>query len=200
MRSRSVGLIAALALGTATFSADAQQSQQVPHIGFLANHTPSFPPYEGFHRGLQELGYVEGQNIVVEYRWAEGKLDRLPELADELAHLKINLLLVVGDQGFRAAKQATSAIPILLLSCDPVDSLVSSLARPGGIVTGLTCISSELAGKRVELLKEVVPELRRVSVLYNPEDKNKILEAAQTQHESSRIGIALVACFAALNP
>jgi putative tryptophan/tyrosine transport system substrate-binding protein len=193
MGRQSIGFFAALALGilSGTFGADAQQPEKIPHIAFLGNHSPSFPPYEGFRQGLRELGYVEGQNIVVEYRWAEGNLDRLPDLARELAQLKIALLLVVGDHGFRAAKKATDTIPILLLSCDPVDTIVPSLARPGGGVTGLTCVSSEMAGKRVELLKDVIPDLHRIAVLYDPEDTGKAWEVRQTQLAAAALDVTV---------
>ena len=122
------------------------------------------------------MGYVEGRNIIIEARWAEGNLDRLPELARELARFNVNVMFVGGDQGLRAAKEATTTIPIVVLACDPLDSLVASIARPGGKATGLTCISSELASKRLQMLKELVPGLSRVAVLYNPEDRNKVLE------------------------
>src|SRR5262249_25500412 len=123
----------------------------------------------------------EGKNLTVEARWADGDLDRLPELARELVHLNVNAMFVAGDQGLRAAKEATSTIPIVVLACDPLDSLVASIARPGGKATGLTCISSELAAKRLQLLKELVPALARVAILYNPEDRNKLSEYEQIQ-------------------
>ena len=119
-----------------------------------------------------ELGYVEGQNIAIEYRYAEGKRDRLPELAAELVRLKVDIIVVAGGtHRIRAAKNATKTIPIVMAGAgiDPVEAgLVESLARPGGNVTGLTNLSRELGGKRLELLKEAVPKLARVAVLYDP--------------------------------
>jgi putative ABC transport system substrate-binding protein len=137
------------------------------------------------------LGYVEGKNLTVEARWAEGDLDRLPELARELAHLDVNVMFVGGDQGLRAAKEATTTIPIVVIACDPLDSLVASIARPGGKATGLTCISSDLAGKRLQLLKELVPALARVAVLYNPEDRNKASEYKQIQQTAGSLKLTL---------
>jgi putative tryptophan/tyrosine transport system substrate-binding protein len=148
-------------------------------------------PYEGFREGLRELGYADGKNITIETRWAEGDLDRLPALAQELTRLNVDLLFVAGDQGLRAAKQATATIPIVVAACDPLDSLVASIARPGGKATGLTCISSELAGKRLQLLKELVPALSRVAVLYNPEDRNKAPEYKQLQQAARSMNLTL---------
>jgi len=162
-------------------AADAQQPTKLPRIGWLGNLAATAPVYDGFRQGLRELGYVEGKNIIIEARWVEGQLDRLPEFARELARLNVDLMLVGGDQGLRAAKEATNTIPIVVSACDPLDSLVASIARPGGKATGLTCISSELAAKRLQLLKELVPALSRVAVLYNPEDRNKAWENEQIQ-------------------
>ena len=164
-----------------SLGADAQRTDKLPRLGWLQNHSPTSPHYEGFREGLRELGYVEGKNLTVEARWAGGDLDRLPELARELARLNVDVMFVSGDQGLRAAKEATSTVPIVVLACDPLDSLVASIARPGGKATGLTCISSELAAKRLQLLKELVPALARVAVLYNPEDRNKASEYEQIQ-------------------
>ena len=125
-----------------------------------------------FGWALRELGYIEGQNIAIEYRYAEGKLDRLPELAAELVRLKVDIIVVAGgDAMIRAAKNATKTIPIVMTGAgaDPVEAgFVESLARPGGNVTGVTNLSRELGGKRLELLKEAVPKFARVAVLYDP--------------------------------
>ena len=127
---------------------------------------------EAIRLALRELGYIEGQNIAIEYRYAEGKLDRFPELAAELVRLKVDIIVVSGgDRLIRAAKNATKTIPIVMVGhgIDPVEAgLVESLARPGGNVTGLTILSRELGGKRLELLKEAVPKVARVAVLYDP--------------------------------
>jgi putative ABC transport system substrate-binding protein len=174
------------------FTADAQQAK-LPRLGFLANHSPSFPPYQTFLQTLRELGYVEGKNITIEARYAQGNLDRLPELARELVRLNVDLLFVSGDQGVKAAKEATDTIPILLVACDPIKTLVVSIARPAGKVTGATCISSELAGKRLQILKELVPTLARVAVLFNPDDRNKSFEYKEVQLAAHSMNLTLQA-------
>ena len=136
-----------------------------------------------FGRALRELGHIEGQNIATEYRYAEGKLDRLPELAAELVRLKVDIIVVAGGaEQVRAAKNATKTIPIVMMGSgtDPVVAgLVESLARPGGNVTGLTRLSRELGGKRLELLKEAVPKLARVAALYEPTVRAQVLEVKE---------------------
>jgi len=171
--------------------ADAQEVAKLHRLGWLGNFSATAPVYDGFRQGLRELGYVEGKNIVIEARWAEGNLDRLPELARELARLNVNVMFVGGDHGLRAAKEVSGAIPIVVLACDPLDSLVASIARPGGKATGLTCISSELASKRLQMLKELVPALSRVAVLYNPEDRNKVLEYEQSQRAARTLNLSV---------
>jgi len=171
--------------------ADAQEVAKLHRLGWLGNFSATAPVYDGFRQGLRELGYVEGKNIVIEARWAEGNLDRLPELARELARLNVNVMFVGGDHGLRAAKEVSGAIPIVVLACDPLDSLVASIARPGGKATGLTCISSELASKRLQMLKELVPALSRVAVLYNPEDRNKVLEYEQSQGAARTLNLSV---------
>jgi len=179
--TRLLRLVLTLGLAWTPLGTNAQQTDKLPRLGWLGNLAATVPTYEGFRRGLRELGYAEGTNIIIEARWAEGNLDRLPELARDLAHLNVNVMFVTGDQGLRAAKEATNTIPIVVIACDPLDSLVASIARPGGKATGLTCISSDLASKRLQLLKELVPGLARVAVLFNPEDRNKAAEYKQTQ-------------------
>jgi putative ABC transport system substrate-binding protein len=154
-----------------SFPAHAQQAtKKVPRIGVLAAPTPSFFSirFEAFRQGLRELGYLEGKNISIEYRYAEGKLDRLPHLAAELVHLKVDVILTAGESGALAAKNATSTIPIVFaVAEDAVESgLVSSLARPGGNVTGMTVLAADLGGKRLELLKESFPKPVRVAFLW----------------------------------
>ena len=154
--------------------AQAQQPKKVPRIGYLSSFDPAIEStrVEAIRLALRELGYIEGQNIAIEYRYAEGKLDRLPELAAELVRLKVDIIVVAGGaRSVRAAKNATKTIPIVMVGqgLDPVEAgLVESLARPGGNVTGLTILSGELGGKRLELLKEAVPKVARVAVLYDP--------------------------------
>jgi putative ABC transport system substrate-binding protein len=156
------------------FSAQAQQPKKVHRIGYLSPFDPAIESAgsEAIRLALRELGYIEGQNIATEYRYAEGKLDRVPELAAELVRLKVDIIVVAGGAtSCRAAKNATKTIPIVMVGggADPVEAgLVESLARPGGNVTGLSSLSRELAGKRLELLKEAVPKVARVAVLYNP--------------------------------
>src|SRR5215813_7517825 len=155
-------------------SAKAQQPAKIPRIGYLSNTDAATDSAraEGIRLALRELGYIEGQNIAIEYRYAEGKVDRAPELAAELVRLKVDIIVVAsGDQWIRAAKNATRTIPIVMMGqgTDPVRAgHVESLARPGGNVTGLTRLTRELGGKRLELLKEAVPKLSRVAVLYDP--------------------------------
>ena len=148
--------------------AEAQQPNKIPRIGYLGVNSPSSNParIETFRQGLRELGYIEGKNIVIEWRHHEGKIDRLPALAAELVRLKVDIIITVGPPAARAAKEATVTIPIVMMQVgDPVGSgFVASLARPGGNITGLSSLAPELSGKRLELLKEIVPKLSRVAV------------------------------------
>jgi putative ABC transport system substrate-binding protein len=191
MRPRAVLFGVAFALTQALSFAWAQQVNKVPSVGVLSNSPLTSPHFQAFRQGLRDLGYIEGKNIVIVPKSAEGNPDRFPDLARELVRLKVNVLLVPGDQGLRAAKEATDAIPIIVLACDPLDSLVASIARPGGKATGLTCISSELAGKRLQLLKELVSPLTRVAILYNPEDRNKEWEYKQSQEAADKLKLVL---------
>jgi putative ABC transport system substrate-binding protein len=192
MMTRGRVLAAALcAVLAAPVVAEERQAKKLPRVGWLQNQSSSFPAYEGFREGLRQLGYVEGQNIAIETRTANGQLDRLPELAGELAGLKVDILYVAAEQGLRAAKQVTKTIPIVVVACDPIDSLIASLARPGGDATGLTCISSELAGKRLQLLKDLVPGVSRVAVLYNPDDANKAPEYRLLQEAARALNVTV---------
>src|SRR5262245_2595318 len=148
-------------------SAHAQSTEKVGRIGFLSQAPPAAPNLKAFRDGLLESGYVEGKNIVVEYREADGKPDRLPRLAADLVRLKVDGIVVVGSEATLAAKNATTDIPVIMaVASDPVGTgLVASLARPGGNVTGLSAFGPESSGKRLELLKEVVPKLSRVAAL-----------------------------------
>src|SRR5215467_7387155 len=153
--------------------AEAQQAKKVPRIGYLSpgDAASESTRIEAIRLALRELGYIEDQNIAIEYRYAEGKVDRFPELAAELVRLKVDIIVAVGDRGIGAAKKATKTIPIVMASSgiDPVEAgYIESLARPGGNVTGPTSLGTELGGKRLELLKEAVPKLGRVAVLYDP--------------------------------
>jgi putative tryptophan/tyrosine transport system substrate-binding protein len=154
-------------------SATAQQPTKIPRIGYLSNADPARESTrsEGIRLGLRQLGYIEGQNIAIEYRYAEGKRDRYRELVAELVRLKVDLIVAAGGPPIiQAAKNATKTIPIVMVGTgiDPVEAgFIESLARPGGNVTGITLLSRELGGKRLELLKETVPKLARVAVLYD---------------------------------
>jgi putative ABC transport system substrate-binding protein len=148
-----------------------------------------FSRYETMRLALRELGYIEGQNIATEYRYAEGKLDRAPELAAELVRLKVDIIVAAGDPGVRAAKNATTTIPIVMTGqgSDPVEAgFVESLARPGANVTGLTNLTRELGGKRLELLKEAVPKLARVAVLYASGSSSSVLELKEVLPAAAR--------------
>ena len=161
-------ILLALTLLTVFVIAEAQQSKKVPRIGYLTPSTSANRSYsEAFREGLRDLGYVEGKNLVIEWRANEGKLDRNPALAAELVRLKVDVIVAVGSGEINAAKEATAVIPIVMIrGGDPVGSrFVASLARPGGNITGLAILRPELSGKRLELLKEIVPKLSRVAVI-----------------------------------
>jgi len=178
MRLRTIGLISTLALGllAGPLPAEAQQAAKVPRIGYVVTSgDPNNPGYavEAFRQGLRDLLYIEGNNIVVEYRYLEGKIDQAPRRVAELVQLKVDLLVVSGFTPVRAAKEATKSIPIVMVTTqDPVATgLVDSLARPGGNITGLTTLSRDLSGKRLELLKEVVPRISRLAFLWNADER-----------------------------
>jgi ABC-type uncharacterized transport system substrate-binding protein len=156
----------------APFAAEGQQAGKVYRIGFLSGGSAvaSKSFVQQFRQGLRELGYVEGQNIVIEYRWAEGQVDRLPQLATDLVRIAPDLIVAVAAQGAVAAHNATTSIPIVMVNVgDPVYlGLTTSLGRPSKNLTGLTSLGPELSGKTLGLLKEVVPEVKRIAVLYNP--------------------------------
>jgi putative tryptophan/tyrosine transport system substrate-binding protein len=166
-------LIAVVLLAVAV-TAEAQQPKKAPRLGYLSSFEPATESTrsEAIRLALREHGYIEGQNIATEYRYAEGKRDRYPELAAELVRLKVDIIVVAGGYGgIQAAKNATKTIPIVMVGegLDPVEvGVVESLARPGGNVTGITLLARELGGKRLELLKEAVPKVARVAVLYDP--------------------------------
>ena len=174
MSNKIFCLILCALLFASSLPAAAQQPKKLPRIGYLSNTDPANESAraEAIRLALRERGYIEGQNIAIEYRYGEGKVDRVPELAADLVRLKVDIIVVAG--GYRvvqAAKNATKTIPIVMTGggIDPVMAgLVESLARPGGNVTGLSSLSSELGGKRLELLKEAVPKIASVAVLYDP--------------------------------
>ncbi len=199
MRLKTVRLVVMLALVilTAPLIAEAQQPKNVPRIGLLITNSRSSEStsIEAFHRGLQELGYVEGQNIVIEYRYADGKLDQLPQFAAELVRLNVEVIVTSGSPPTHAAQQATKTIPIVMAVVgDPIEAgFVASLAKPGGNITGLTVMSRQLSGKRLELLKEASPEISRVAVFVDGTLTAQQLSASlqEAQLASQAVGITL---------
>jgi putative ABC transport system substrate-binding protein len=166
-RRTFIGTLAGGLLGS-PFTALAQQPSKLARIGIIANEDG--PTWESFRQGMRDLGYVDGRNVTMEWRWLEGKTDRLPTYALELVQLKVDIIVASSTQTIRAAKEATGSIPIVMaLSAYPDKiGLVESLARPGGNVTGLSNVSPDLMGKRFQLLKEIAPKVSRVAVLWNP--------------------------------
>ena len=185
-------ILVAVVLLALAVTAEAQQPKKVPRIGYLSALDPASESArsEAIRLALRELGYIEGQNIAIEYRYAEGKRDRVPELAAELVRLKVDIIVVAGGAtAVRAAKNATKTIPIVMVGAgsDPVKAgLIESLARPGGNVTGLTNLARELGGKRLELLKEAVPKVARVAVLYDPATPASVLEVKEVLPVAAR--------------
>src|SRR4030095_12225296 len=177
-----------LALGVI---AEGQQPKKVPRIGFISLSSGPAWQEEAFLQGLHDLGYVDGRNIIIEYRWAGGKMERLPALAEELVRLNVDLIVVRTTPVVQAAKNATTTIPIVIMSsADPVASgVVESLARPGGNITGMSAMMPELAGKRLELLREVLPKLSRVALLAYGEDTAHKLFVKEAQEAAERFGM-----------
>jgi putative ABC transport system substrate-binding protein len=197
---RRIGLAVVLAVGLTLASlgtAAAQPSEKVHRVGYLNPGSSSDPlrqrRLEALRQGLRELGYVEGQNIALEPRWAEGKYDRYPALAADLVHSKVDVIVAWSGQATKAAQEATRTIPIVMsLVNDPVGSgLVASLARPGGNVTGTTITAPDVVGKRLELLKEVVPKVSRVAVLQHPDNPASALMVREAEAAARALGVQL---------
>jgi putative ABC transport system substrate-binding protein len=191
-RRAFIGGVAVLAV---LLRVDAQAMAKMPRIGLLrtnARDAPD-PATDGFRQGLQELGYVEGQSIQLESRWAEGRPDRLSALAAQLVALNVDVIVTGGEQAIRAARQATRTIPIVMgASNDPVGAgLVASLGRPGGNITGMTILSGELSRKRLELLKDMLPRVSRIAVMYNPAFPGTALDLGQTRDAAQALGLTL---------
>src|SRR5262245_1606755 len=186
----AVGCIITLTLSllVAPRAAGAQPRGTVPRIGYVGD-TPG-PYVDAFRQGLRERGYIEGETIAIEYRWAEGRHERLPDLVAELVQLKVDVLVPVGTQPSRAAKQVTSTIPIVMAQVgDPVGSgLVASLARPGGNLTGVSVIGREILANQLELLKQAVPQASQVAVLWNPTNS---LIFSELQVAAQGLGVTL---------
>jgi putative ABC transport system substrate-binding protein len=178
----------------APLAAEAQPAGKIPRIGFLFYGAPGpSAEIDAFRQGLRELGYIERQNIAVEYRFAGGQVERLPELAAELVRLKPDVIVTPATPPSLSAKQATRTIPIVFAGvADPVGAgLIVDFARPGGNITGVASISAELGGKRLELLKGVAPKAARVAVLYNPGDRANVLVLKQLQESAPALGLTL---------
>ena len=175
--------------------AQAQQPTKIHRIGYLSGNSPSSESVrtDALRQGLRELGYVEGKNIVIEYRFAEGKLDRLAQLVAELVRLKVDVIVTAGTGATRTANEATSTIPIVMTQDpDPVrNGFVASLARPGGNITGLSTLQPELSGKRLELLKEIVPMLSRVAVLGTSTNASNAQSLRETELAAEAIAVKL---------
>jgi ABC-type uncharacterized transport system substrate-binding protein len=192
MNKKTVWMLILLNLAS-VHPAGAQQPKKVPRIGFLSqNQAGSL--VDAFRQGLRDLGYVEGKNIVVEYRWAEGKYDKISVVLAEFARLKVDVIVAGGGAvPALAAKKATTTIPVVVTNVgDPVAfGLVDNLARPGGNITGLAIVSLELSGKRLEILKETIPKVSRMAVLWSPENPGSVANMKATEAPASSLGITL---------
>jgi len=175
-------------------AARAQQTGRLPTVGFLGASAAGFAPWAAaFAAHLRELGWVEGRTVAIEYRWSEGRAERYAEIAAEFVQHKVDVILTVGS-AVPIVKQTAAAIPIVFaVAIDPVGAgLVSSLAKPGGNVTGLSIQANELAGKRIEVLREVMPQLRRLAILFNADNTQPVLEMGEAQGEARRLGLEII--------
>lgn len=197
MNKRIIVFSVALSFLAAAHSAEAQQPKKIARIGYLTNDSVSadLPRRDAFKQGLHDLGYVEGKDIVIEYRVGEGQSERLPELMAELLRLKLDVVFAFTTPGIQAAKNATREVPIVVAAWTPVElGVVASLARPGGNITGLSLSAGpDLSGKSIELLKETVPKLSRVAVLTNPVNAANALQLKETQSAASGLGLTVLA-------
>ena len=193
MISKRLMLLVVLALGIpcSLLAAEAQQANKIPRIGFLGNSTATLEAnlVGPFRYGLRDLGYVEGQNILIEYRWAEGKYERFPALIAELIASKVDVIVTAGTPATQAYQRAGTSIPLVMVAVgDPVGTgIVASLSRPGGNITGLTSISPELESKRIELLREVIPKLSHIAVLWNPKNAFHAIENKQVEKAAAAL-------------
>ena len=191
-----VSLLIILFLTTVSV-ADAQQRGKIPHIGILSPSAPDRAPpenLEAFRQGLRDLGYVEGRNIILEYRWAENREDQYPALVAELIRLKVDMIYTSSTPAALVAKQATKTIPIVFpVSSDPVSvGIVDSLARPGGNATGLSTMASDLWPKRMELLKEAFPKVSRLAMIWNSGNPGMKLRARETLASAAPLGCSIM--------
>src|SRR5262245_14542586 len=195
MRRIGFAVVLTLSLTLAPIAAEAQAPAKIPRLGYLSPVSPEPPtPFlEAFRQGLRELGYIEGQNIAIEYRWAEGRPDRLSTLAAELVRLKVDVIVTLIQPAPLAAKDATTTIPIVFaLVADPVgQGLVDSLARPGRNITGPTIMSTEIVGKQLELLKDAVPNVSRIAILQNPDTHTRLPWLKHLEDAARPLGVQL---------
>jgi putative ABC transport system substrate-binding protein len=193
MKNKIITLTLSAMLFALSYSASAQQPTKIPRIGYPVTGLGTPERRDAFRQGLRELGYVEGKNIVIEFRSADGKLERLPAIAAELVHLKVDVIVSAGSAITRAAKQATATIPIVMTQDnDPVgDGFVASLARPGGNITGLSNYAPELSGKRLDLLREIIPNLARVAVFRNATVPGNAQMAKEVELAAGAVGVKL---------
>ena len=195
MRIKSISFALCAMLFALSYSASAQQPTKVPRIGYLQAppHSAVASRTDAFRQGLRELGYVEGKNIIIEWRFADGKLDRVPGLVAELVRLKVDVIVTGGSFATGAAKEATSTIPVVMMQdSDPVgNGYVGSLARPGGNITGLSTLAPELSGKQLELLKETVPKLSNVAVIGSSNRSGNAQSLKETEHAAEALGVKL---------
>jgi putative ABC transport system substrate-binding protein len=197
MVTRFAGYALGALLCVTSYPVEAQESKNIPRLGFLSAGAgqDDRDRLAVFREGLRELGYVEAKNILIEYRFADGKLNRLPELAVGLVRLNVNIIVTAGNEAVQAAKNATQTIPIVMaFSGDPVGAgFVVNLARPGGNITGLSRINIELTSKRLELLNETVPSATRIAVLFNPEGRVPVLALKEAQAAAQKLGLQVQA-------
>jgi ABC-type uncharacterized transport system substrate-binding protein len=194
MRREFIGLLGGAAAWPLTVRA--QQSEKLRTIGFLGANTPSAQSRwtAAFVQRLRELGWIEGRNLVIEYRWAEGRFDRSPDIVAEFVRLKVDVIVTHATANVVAAKQATSDIPIVFASvADPVgNGLIASLARPGANVTGLSAQIADVAGKRLELLREIIPDIRRLAIMANLSAANVLIEMREVETAAHKLGLEVV--------
>ena len=195
MTSKVAGFCLCALLFLVSYPAEAQESKIFPRLGFLSANAPQNEKdrLAVFREGLREQGFVEAKNIFIEYRFADGRLDRLAELAAGLARLNVNIIVTAGNEAVQAAKKATQTIPIVMaFSGDPVRAgFVASLARPGGNITGLSRVNIELSAKRLELLNETVPNVTRIAVLFNAEGRVPVLALKEAQAAARTLGLQI---------
>ena len=188
-------LAAAGVLVVAPLAARAQQAARVPRVGFLGNSTAALEVnlVGPFREGLRDLGYVEGRNVLIEYRWAEGRYERFPALIAELAALKVDVIVTAGTPASLAVKKTATSIPLVMVAVgDPIGiGLVADFGKPGGNVTGLSSIAPELEGKRLELLREVIPNVSHIAVLWNPDNPFHVGSLKETRAAAQVMGIKL---------